>query len=88
MGLENFLVSNLLYLFRYVLQLAIADSVFLLTLSFKVSEDLHRGWIYPEWMCKAKETILFLNYYASILFLMVRLRKNVKTSTAYYFSRR
>lgn len=55
----------------YVLQLAIADSIFLLTLPFKVSEDLNGQWIYPEWMCKAKETILFLNYYASILFLVI-----------------
>ncbi|XP_076816326.1 uncharacterized protein LOC143462164 isoform X2 [Clavelina lepadiformis] len=55
----------------YVLQLAIADTVFLLTLPFKISEDLHEGWIYPEWMCKAKETLLFVNYNASILFLMI-----------------
>ncbi|CAK8693147.1 somatostatin receptor type 2-like [Clavelina lepadiformis] len=55
----------------YVLQLALADSIFLLTLPFKVSEELNHAWIFPEWMCKAKETILFLNYYASILFLMV-----------------
>lgn len=53
------------------MQLAITDSILLLTLPFKVTEDLNHGWIYPEWMCKAKETILFLNYYASILFLMV-----------------
>uniref|UniRef100_F6SEF7 G-protein coupled receptors family 1 profile domain-containing protein n=1 Tax=Ciona intestinalis TaxID=7719 RepID=F6SEF7_CIOIN len=55
----------------YVLQLAIADSLFLLTLPFKMVEDVNGRWIYPEWMCKAKETLLFLNYYASIIFLMV-----------------
>ncbi|XP_076817179.1 uncharacterized protein LOC143462785 isoform X2 [Clavelina lepadiformis] len=55
----------------YVLQLAFADSIFLLTLPFKVSEELNQAWIFPEWMCKAKETILYLNYYASILFLLV-----------------
>ena len=54
-----------------MLQLALADTLFLLTLPFKVSEDLQQGWIYPEWMCKAKETILFFNYYASVLFLVV-----------------
>ena len=57
---------------RYVLQLAIADSLFLLTLPFKASQDLYNSWLFPEWMCKATETILFINYYASILFLMVR----------------
>uniref|UniRef100_H2YCB6 G-protein coupled receptors family 1 profile domain-containing protein n=1 Tax=Ciona savignyi TaxID=51511 RepID=H2YCB6_CIOSA len=55
----------------YVLQLAIADSLFLLTLPFKMVEDIHGNWIYSEWMCKGKETLLFLNYYASILFLVV-----------------
>lgn len=55
----------------YVLQLAIADTIFLLTLPFKANEDLNDQWIYPVWMCKAKESILFLNYYASILFLMI-----------------
>jgi len=56
-----------------VLQLALADSLFLLTLPFKTSEDINKSWIYAEWMCKAKETVLFLNYYASIMFLMVRI---------------
>ena len=60
------------YFNRYVLQLAIADSLFLLTLPFKASQDLYNSWLFPEWMCKATETILFINYYASILFLMVR----------------
>nr|CAB3262630.1 uncharacterized protein LOC100181055 [Phallusia mammillata] len=55
----------------YVLQLAVADSLFLLTLPFKTTEDLNKRWIYPEWMCQAKETLLFLNYYASIMFLMI-----------------
>nr|XP_039259778.1 uncharacterized protein LOC120336221 isoform X1 [Styela clava] len=55
----------------YVLQLAIADSIFLLTIPFRISEDIENTWIFPEWMCKAKETILFLNYYSSIAFLVV-----------------
>jgi len=55
----------------YVLQLAVADTVFLLTLPFKANEDLNNEWVYPNWMCKAKECILFINYYASILFLMI-----------------
>ncbi|XP_076817585.1 somatostatin receptor type 2-like isoform X1 [Clavelina lepadiformis] len=55
----------------YVLQLAVADAIFLITLPFKASADLENNWYFPDWMCKAKETILYLNYYASILFLMI-----------------
>lgn len=55
----------------YILQLAIADAVFLLTIPFKITEDVHHEWIYSGTMCKMKEAILFLNYYSSILFLMV-----------------
>ncbi|CAK8688442.1 unnamed protein product [Clavelina lepadiformis] len=55
----------------YVLQLAIADTIFLLTLPFNISEAINHRWIYPQWMCKAKESILFLNFYASVLFLVV-----------------
>ncbi|CAK8679691.1 unnamed protein product [Clavelina lepadiformis] len=55
----------------YVLQLAVADSLFLLTLPFVISEAVNKEWIYPEWMCKARETILFINYYASVLFLTI-----------------
>ncbi|XP_078491970.1 somatostatin receptor type 2-like [Ciona intestinalis] len=55
----------------YVLQLAIADSLFLITLPFKMMEDINSYWIYPEWMCKGKETLLFLNYYTSVSFLMI-----------------
>lgn len=55
----------------YVLQLAVADTVFLLTIPFRIVEDFNGAWIFPEWMCKAKETILFLNYYSSIGFLMI-----------------
>jgi len=55
----------------YVLQLAIADTIFLLTLPFKSSEDIQNSWLFPNWMCKAKESILFINYYASVLFLMI-----------------
>jgi len=64
--------SNRTILLRYVLQLAIADSLFLLSLPFKWTEDINKRWIYPEWMCKGKETMLFLNYNASCLVLVVR----------------
>ena len=54
-----------------MLQLAIADTLFLLTLPFKANEDIKNAWEYPNWMCKVKECILFVNYNASVLFLMV-----------------
>ena len=63
--------DNRVAYFRYVFQLAIADSIFLISLSFQVTEDFNQGWIYEEWMCKAKQTVLFLNYYASMFFLVV-----------------
>ena len=66
----------LILMYRYVVQLSIAGTLFLLTVPFKISESLHDGWIFPEWMCKTNETILFLNYYASILFLTVRMNKS------------
>ncbi|XP_077975616.1 delta-type opioid receptor-like [Styela clava] len=55
----------------YILQLAIADSAFLLTLPFQVVEDVNNAWIFPDGMCKAKETVLIINYYSSISFLTV-----------------
>ncbi|XP_077966156.1 somatostatin receptor type 2-like [Styela clava] len=55
----------------YILQLAIADSAFLLTLPFQVVEDVNNAWIFPDEMCKAKEAVLIINYYSSISFLTV-----------------
>ncbi|XP_039248722.1 somatostatin receptor type 2-like isoform X2 [Styela clava] len=55
----------------YVLQLAIADSMFLLNIPFKIVEDRNDEWIFSGTLCKMKETVLFLNYYSSILFLML-----------------
>ena len=57
--------------YRYVLQLAIADTVFLLTLPFNASQTIQEEWIYSEGLCKVKEAVLYINYYASIMFLMV-----------------
>uniref|UniRef100_F6T1G9 G-protein coupled receptors family 1 profile domain-containing protein n=1 Tax=Ciona intestinalis TaxID=7719 RepID=F6T1G9_CIOIN len=76
----NFLVMFVVLVLRefrksvthwYVLQLAIADSLFLISLPFKMIEDINGYWMYPEWMCKGKETLLFLNYYTSVSFLMI-----------------
>ncbi|XP_039254513.2 somatostatin receptor type 2-like isoform X2 [Styela clava] len=55
----------------YVLQLALADLLFLQIIPFKITETVYNAWIYPEWLCKMMQTIMFLNYYASILFLMI-----------------
>jgi len=58
-------------LHRYVLQLAIADTIFLFTIPFRVHEQMVGHWSFPTWMCKAKEIALFINYNASVFFLMV-----------------
>ena len=57
--------------FRYVLHLAVADCLFLLTIPFKVAEDVNDEWIFSGGMCKATEAVLFLNYFSSIFLLMV-----------------
>ena len=56
---------------RYVLQLAIADALFLLTIPFKVYEDIYQSWNLPDFICVAKEAVIHLNYNASVLFLVV-----------------
>uniref|UniRef100_F7AM41 G-protein coupled receptors family 1 profile domain-containing protein n=1 Tax=Ciona intestinalis TaxID=7719 RepID=F7AM41_CIOIN len=56
---------------RYILQLAIADTLFLLMLPFTASSELSGEWSYGIVMCKIKEAILFINYYASIYFLVI-----------------
>jgi len=58
-------------LYRYLLQLAVADTIFLATTPLKIWEDIWDQWPFPEWMCKTNEGVLFLNYYSSTLFLMV-----------------
>ena len=58
-------------MFRYVLQLAIADALFLLTIPFKVYQDIYQSWSLPAFICVAKETVVHLNYNASVLFLVV-----------------
>lgn len=55
----------------YVLQLALADTLFLLMLPFGASEEMAGKWDFPASLCKAKEGILMVNYYASILFLTI-----------------
>nr|QKY88670.1 putative C3a receptor C3aR [Botryllus schlosseri] len=55
----------------YVLQLALADTLFLLMLPFGAAEEMAGKWYFPASLCKAKEGILMVNYYASILFLTI-----------------
>jgi len=55
----------------YVLQLVIADTLFLCTIPFKVEETLKNQWIHPLWLCVIRQLIIYLNYSASVIFLMV-----------------
>jgi len=58
-------------IFRYILQLALADTLFLLTLPFTAASELSGKWVFEVPFCKIKEAVLFVNYYASIYFLVV-----------------
>nr|XP_002123674.1 somatostatin receptor type 2-like [Ciona intestinalis] len=53
----------------YVVQLAIADFMFLFILPFEAATKLNGEWIYGTAWCKITESIRMLNYYTSILFL-------------------
>ncbi|CAK8693229.1 unnamed protein product [Clavelina lepadiformis] len=55
----------------YILQLALADTLFLAMLSLTAQSSIIGRWIHPEWVCKFKEGVIFINYYASIYFLVV-----------------
>ena len=63
--------SILNWSYRFVLQLAIADSIFLALLPFLAVEDLKGKWNFSSTMCKAFHGIFMLNYYAGIFFLTV-----------------
>ena len=67
-----------------MLQLAIADALFLLTIPFKVYEDIYQNWNLPDFICVAKETVIHLNYNASVLFLVV----SVFTHSKYSYTRK
>jgi len=55
----------------YVLQLAVADFMFLTTIPLQINQDYFNTWKFPEWVCSLKIGLRFLNYNASILFLMI-----------------
>uniref|UniRef100_H2Z2M0 G-protein coupled receptors family 1 profile domain-containing protein n=1 Tax=Ciona savignyi TaxID=51511 RepID=H2Z2M0_CIOSA len=55
----------------YVLQLAIADSLFLAMLPFKAAEGLNGYWSMPHFLCHIQQAVFMLNYYAGIFFLTV-----------------
>ena len=59
---------------RYVLQLALADTIFLLSIPFNVISERRGGvWIFGEVACKLKSVFLYINYNSSVCFLMVSL---------------
>lgn len=55
----------------YILQLAIADTIFLLTIPLRAAEEINGGGSLPQWVCQMRETMFFFNYYASISFLVL-----------------
>ncbi|XP_039269644.2 somatostatin receptor type 2-like [Styela clava] len=54
----------------YVLQLTIADTVFLFTLPVFSMQKVLDNWRFGSGVCKLCQTIKFMNYYAGIFFLM------------------
>jgi len=78
--LANLLVIYIIVILReykktvtnlYVVQMAVADFLFLLVLPFQAYYMLVGKWVFGEPWCKMMNCIQMLNYYASILFLMV-----------------
>lgn len=55
----------------YVLQLAIADFIFLFQLPFQARTMVIGQWTYGTLWCKLSEGIKMLNYYSSIMFLTI-----------------
>ncbi|XP_039273775.1 somatostatin receptor type 2-like [Styela clava] len=53
----------------YILNLAIADTLFLVTLPFSSTQRVLLSWPFGVGMCKIVEAIKYLNYFASIFFL-------------------
>lgn len=51
--------------------MALADIIFLQNLPFKLGEDIYNRWIHADWLCGAQQAVLYITYYASIMFLVV-----------------
>ena len=71
---QTFKISLKLFLIfpRYVIHLAIADTLFLFTIILRLSFGSTDRWPGSTSSCIANHTLLYVNYYASVLFLMVR----------------
>ena len=54
------------------MQLTLADTLFLLMLPFTAQSEIVGYWQFGNGLCKFKEALIFINYYASIYFLVVR----------------
>jgi len=55
----------------YILQLCIADFFHAVYLPFRAVADWRGSWIFGDGFCVFGQTMKFLNYYASILFLVI-----------------
>ncbi|XP_076818984.1 somatostatin receptor type 2-like [Clavelina lepadiformis] len=52
-----------------IINLAVADTLLLLTLPFAIVHRLHESWPFGTFVCKLEESIKFLSYYASVFFI-------------------
>ncbi|XP_078474227.1 P2Y purinoceptor 1-like [Lampetra planeri] len=55
----------------YMLNLAVSDLCYVLSLPFLIDYYVARTWRYAEWHCRAQRATFHANMYASILFLTV-----------------
>lgn len=53
----------------YMLNLAVCDMLFVLSLPFRISYFLNRSWAFGEAFCKITVALFYMNMYGSILFL-------------------
>ena len=60
--------------------LTVADTLFLLMLPFTAHSEVIGRWEFSLSLCQFKEAVLFINYYASIYFLVVRILNSNRKS--------
>ncbi|XP_028321986.1 lysophosphatidic acid receptor 6-like [Gouania willdenowi] len=53
----------------YMINLVVSDSLFVLSLPFRIVYFVKRDWIFGEWLCNFSVALFYTNMYGSILFL-------------------
>ncbi|XP_013862168.1 lysophosphatidic acid receptor 6 [Austrofundulus limnaeus] len=53
----------------YMMNLAVSDSLFVLSLPFRIAYFIQRNWVFGSVLCKISVALFYTNMYGSILFL-------------------